>query len=224
MKRKCRCKDGSYSVKCCFHTSQRSRGFNSGPGYTPDYTTYGATPHRVAQQVGKTLINYGTIKQGSALIADHPIQGKIWTQYSKKELRAQKRRTGNTPLDQPVRKYDTRPERHTGRQKAHWERRPMTGQYSRAKSGNVKLYRARKFTEATAIKGGGYAIRGLGYAYYGYFIYSVYQDPSPKNIIKLATSGIPAPEMGVMEDWHTGQPGDPTPLDQAWENLKKIFN
>ena len=65
----------------------------------------------------------------------------------------------------------------------------MHGIYSNPKSGNVRMYRARKYASATAVKHTGTAMKGLGYAYYGVVAYQAYQNP--KQIPKLLLAGIP---------------------------------
>jgi hypothetical protein len=182
----CKCRDGTYGPECC------SRGRGGAPKSSatrPQPMYYGTTPGKVLTKGGDVIQNLGTVKQVAALTASHPIEGKIWTQYSRKELVAQKRKTGNTQISEPVKKYDARPERWTGAQKRHWERRPMTGKYSKAKSGNTALYRAKKYATASGIKYSGTAIKGLGYMYYGYVAYHAYKDP--KQIPKLLLAGIP---------------------------------
>ena len=181
----CRCRDGTYGPECC------SRGRGGAPKSSatrPPISTYGTTPGKALTRGGDAIQTYGTVKQAAALTASHPIEGKIWTQYSRRELVAQKRKTGNTQIRQPVKKYDARPERWTGAQKRHWERRPMTGQNSRAKKGNVALYRAKKYATATGIKHTGTAMKGLGYMYYGYITYHAMQNPreAPKLLLSLA--------------------------------------
>jgi hypothetical protein len=185
----CRCRDGTYGSHCC------SRGRGGAPKSSatrPQPMYYGTTPGKVLTKGGDVIQNLGTVKQVAALTASHPIEGKIWTQYSRKELVAQKRKTGNTQITDRVKNYDARPERWTGAQKRHWERRPMTGQNSRAKKGNVALYRAKKYATATGIKHTGTAMKGLGYMYYGYVTYHAMQNPreAPKLLLSLAPTYI----------------------------------
>ena len=145
-----------------------SRAQHTSSGYSPKHTTYGLTPGKVLTKGGRSIETFGKFKQVESLTAIHPIAKLEWTQYSKKELRKQKRGTGNTRITKPVSQYDARPTRLTGAQKRHYERMPRKGIYSKPRAGNVKLYRARKFGTATGVRFSGTAIKGLGYAYYGY--------------------------------------------------------
>lgn len=193
----CRCRDGTYGPECCSKGGRTSRpGLGkTSPATQPIYM--GATPGKMATKGGDLLINFGTLKQADALTASHPISGKVWTQYSRKELRQQRSRTGNTRIDRKVKQYDARPEKFTGPQKKHWERRPMTGIYSVPKPGSVKMYRAKKFAQASGIKGTGHLMKGLGYFYYGYLGYRISQEP--KRAVSLALTFTPTYIMATKE-------------------------
>lgn len=175
--RKCKCSDGSYSVRCC---NSRGVGPSSvfASAYTPPFSTLGLTHAKMLDTSGKTIVNYGTLKQAQALVASHPIEGKIWTQYTKKEIVEQKAKTGNTPLSEKPSAYDARPAKFSPAQRRHWERRPLTGIYSKAPVGNVRLHRAQKFATATTVKGIGHSMRFLGYFTYGYVAYQTAKDPT----------------------------------------------
>ena len=191
----CRCRDGTYGPECC---SKGGRSSRKGKSKTSPAAPYlGATPGKVATKTGDMIITYGKIQQAEALTARHPIEGKIWTQYSRKELRQQRSRTGNTKIDRKVKAYDARPERFTGPQKKHWQRRPMKGIYSSAKPGQVRMYRAKKFAQASGIRGTGHLMKGLGYFYYGYLGYRISKEP--KKAISLALTFTPTHMMATEE-------------------------
>lgn len=224
----CKCRDGTYGPQCCQNQGGRVSSRRSTPARSPSHTMYGSTPGKMLIRAGEIVQDYGSLKQSAALVASHPIQGKIWTQYSRRELVAQKRKTSNTQISQPVKKYDARPERWTGAQKRHWERRPMGESiYSNPRKGNVALYRARKYASASAVKHSGTAMKGLGYAYYGYIAYEAYKDP--KLVPKLLIAGIPqlSPyEMqGVTYNPETEQLQGLEPQDNpfTWDNVKSLF-
>lgn len=186
----CRCRDGTYSPRCCKNNSRgrRNTSRRNSRSASPQPVYLGATPGKMATKGGDLLVNLGSLKQAQSLVAQHPIEGKIWTQYTKSELREQRVRTSNTQITRRNKDYDARPERWTGAQKKHQRRRPLTGQYSKARPGQTKMYRAKKYTQATGIKASGYALKGLGYAYYGYLAYQISQEPErlPKLLIQYS--------------------------------------
>lgn len=197
------CWPSKYNCQIHFH-GNGGRSHTSTPGSTvPTFQTYGTGPGNAALTAGRSIENFGTLKQVESLTAAHPIERKIWTNVTRAEHIDIKKRSRSNPMSTTkIDDYDYRPSNSalnrqaSRKQRFHRRRMPLSGQYSVAPKGSTKVHRMKLFGKATTIKYSGTAVKGLGYFYFGYIAYEAVKNPKKIPQLLLSTLyntvGLPA--------------------------------
>ena len=181
--------------ECC-EVSPYCRCRSSGALSRPtDKISWSYQAARRTDAIGKAVETYGEAVRASSATWKPP--KKVWTQRTKAEHRALRRKSPTTPMAShrvSSRKFDYKPSSKfsnntSRRQRRHWERRPLKGDYSVTPKGNLAAGRAARFGVGTTLRTVGRAMPVIGYGALAHAILTD-EEPGSRALKELMTFGM----------------------------------